>query len=66
MNRALQADWDALGPEAFEFEVLDTLAPPSRSDYDPSSDLRVLEDLWLAKLEPYDERGYNVKPKTTA
>jgi hypothetical protein len=42
-NRELQKDWVEFGPEAFEFEVLDTLKPPERPDYDPSGDLRVLE-----------------------
>src|SRR5262249_11927591 len=62
-NRTLQKDWNEFGPEAFEFHILDTLAPPDRSDYDPSDDLRVLEALWLEKLSPFDDRGYNAKPK---
>lgn len=65
-NRELQKDWAEFGPEAFEFEVLDTLAPPERPDYDPSNDLRALEELWLDKLSPFDERGYNARPKRTA
>jgi len=63
MNRALQKDWAELGADAFEFEVLDTLAPAERPGYDPSDDLKALEQLWLDKLSPYDERGYNARPK---
>lgn len=62
-NRALQRDWNELGAEAFEFEVLDTLTPSDAPDYDPSGDLRVLEDLWLEKLSPFDDRGYNTRRK---
>jgi hypothetical protein len=62
-NRALQKDWNELGAEAFEFEILDTLTPPDTPAYDPSGDLRVLEDLWLEKLSPFDERGYNTRRK---
>ena len=62
-NRALQKDWTELGAEAFEFEILDTLTPPDEPDYDPSGDLRVLEDLWLEKLSPFDDRGYNTRRK---
>jgi hypothetical protein len=62
-NRALQKDWDELGETAFEFRVLDTLEVPDRSDYDPSEDLRVLAQLWLEKLSPFEERGYNAVPK---
>jgi group I intron endonuclease len=65
-NRGLQKDWAEFGPEAFEFEVLDTLTPPERPDYDPKSDLRALEELWLDKLSPFDERGYNIAPKRPA
>jgi len=64
-NRALQDDWNRLGPEAFVFEILDTLSPSEQPDYDPSEDLRVLEELWLVKLSPFGERGYNVVPKAS-
>ena len=62
-NRGLQKDWNEMGAEAFEFEVVDTLEPPDREDYDPAPDLRTLERMWLEKLSPYDERGYNPRPK---
>jgi hypothetical protein len=62
-NRALQEDWNTLGPDKFEFEVLDTLKPPEHGDWDPSADLQVLEKLWLEKLTPFGERGYHVEPK---
>ncbi|MBI3785066.1 MAG: GIY-YIG nuclease family protein [Deltaproteobacteria bacterium] len=62
-NRALQSDWNELGAEAFEFEVLDTLKPIERPDYKPADDLRALEQLWLEKLSPFGERGYNPPPK---
>jgi hypothetical protein len=61
-NAALQRDWNALGADAFVFEVLDTLTPPDRSDYDPTDDLRVLEALWLERLQPFDDRGYTPRP----
>jgi hypothetical protein len=62
-NRALQQDWNELGAEAFELEILDTLPPSDRPAYDPADDLKALEELWLEKLMPYGERGYNDKPK---
>ena len=31
-SRELQADWSALGPDAFEFEVLDQLKPSDKPD----------------------------------
>ena len=63
-NRALQDDWNQFGPEAFAFEVVDTLkVPPDQPDYDPTDDLKVLEQLWLEKLSPFGERGYNARPR---
>ena len=58
-NAALQKDWNTLGPEAFAFEVLDTLSSRDDPGYDPAADLRELEALWMAKLSPFDQRGYN-------
>jgi len=49
-GRALQADWNEFGADAFAFEVLDTLQPPEDMSYDPSEDLRVLEALWRERL----------------
>ncbi len=62
-NRELMRDWNSLGADAFEFEVLDTLTPPEEGEYDPSDDLRTLEQLWLEKLSPYGDGGYNPLPK---
>ena len=62
-NATLQADWNALGPDAFVFEVLDTLEPPKdQPDYDPTDDLRVLEGMWLDRLQPFGEGGYMRRP----
>ncbi len=57
-DRALQQDWNESGPEAFEFETLDTLKPPEEPGHDPAADLRMLEQLWLEKLGRPGERGY--------
>jgi hypothetical protein len=58
-NRALQQDFNELGPEAFAFEILDTLKAKDEPGNDPAADLRVLEELWLEKLSPFDDRGYH-------
>ena len=57
-DKALQQDWNESGPEAFEFETLDTLKPPDEPGYDPAADLKLLEELWLEKLGRPGERGY--------
>jgi hypothetical protein len=63
-NKELEADWKHLGAAKFEFEVVEELVPRDDPNYDYKADLEVLEDLWLEKLEPYGERGYNEKKKT--
>ena len=63
-NRELQRDWNACGPDAFAFEVLDTLTPPDgQPEYDPAQDLRVLLALWLERLVPYGDAGYMRRPE---
>ena len=63
-NKSLQADWIELGEKAFEFETLEPVEPRDDSNYDYVSDITTLEDLWLEKLEPYGDAGYNEKKKT--
>ena len=49
-SKALQEEWNDLGPDAFEFEILDTLKPKSDPGYDPSNDLQELESMWRERL----------------
>jgi hypothetical protein len=62
-NRALQADWDELGADAFAFEVLEELEPPDAPGYDPTGDLQAMRELWIEQLQPFGERGYNRSPE---
>jgi len=65
-SKSLQKDWGELGETAFEFETLEPVEPRDDSNYDYLNDLATLEDLWLEKLKPYGDRGYNEKKKTRA
>jgi hypothetical protein len=65
-NPTLQKELSEYGTDAFEVEVLDTLEVPDQAGYDPSADLRTLEQMWLDKLSPFRNRGYNPEPKSTA
>jgi len=64
----LKDDWNRYGGEAFVFEVLDRIKPREEQMNDPSElaaykeEVETLLDLWLEKLQPYGEKGYN-KPK---
>lgn len=63
LSKTLQADWNELGVDKFAFEILEEVFPRENPDYDYKSDLEVLEDLWLEKLEPYADKGYNAPKK---
>jgi len=62
-NMALQEDWGKWGADQFAFEVLDNLVPMEVANCDYQADLTVLEELWLEKIQPYGERGYNDRKK---
>ena len=59
VNCELQKDYSQLGEAGFSFEVLDRLEPKDDPLWDCDGDLKTLEELWLERLEPYDEKGYN-------
>ncbi|HEV7475016.1 MAG TPA: GIY-YIG nuclease family protein [Pyrinomonadaceae bacterium] len=59
-NKTLQADWNQLGADAFAFEIVDELAPRADLKLDYRAELTSLEDLWLEKLQPFGDRGYNL------
>jgi hypothetical protein len=64
-DRELQKDWNELGSDAFEFEVLDRLEPKDEPDYDPTEDLRVLKEMWLQKLTGSGEPLYRESQRGT-
>ena len=61
-NRELQRDWNECGADTFVIEVLDTLESSEESQTSRLDELRILEQMWLERLEPYGERGYNRPP----
>ncbi len=63
INRSLQEDFTIKGEAGFDFEILDRLEPREDPLYDYSDDLIVLEQMWMEKLEPYDDKGYHKRPK---
>ena len=58
-NKRLQAEWNEFGGEKFDFEIVDQISQSEGAATDPRADLKLLEELWLEKLQPFDERGYN-------
>jgi group I intron endonuclease len=61
-NAALQNDWNQFGPDAFSFEILEIVRPSDEPGFCLEDELTLLEQIWLKKLQPFGERGYNQGP----
>jgi hypothetical protein len=59
-NRELQQDWNAFGPTAFTFEILQEVQVKDSPDFSLDDELTLLEEIWLERLEPFGDRGYNL------
>ncbi|WP_090118029.1 GIY-YIG nuclease family protein [Cohnella sp. OV330] len=61
----LKADWDRYGGKVFEFSELDRIKPKEETVTDRAElkkyqeEVDALAELWVEKLQPFGERGYN-------
>ena len=62
-NKELQKDWDELGPDHFAFEILEGVKRKDDPNFNLKDELTLLEMIWLEKLQPFGERGYNLNEK---
>ena len=58
-NEALQTDWNTYGPDKFVFEILEVVKEKDDPDFNLGDELTLLEQIWLEKLQPFGDRGYN-------
>lgn len=58
-NEALQNEWNQYGPDKFVFEILEVVKVKDDPDFNLRDELTLLEQIWLEKLQPFGERGYN-------
>ncbi|HEV7797586.1 MAG TPA: GIY-YIG nuclease family protein [Pyrinomonadaceae bacterium] len=65
-NKQLQADWNQLGSDNFAFEIVDELTPRPDLKLDYRAELASLEKLWLEKLQPFGDVGYNERKLSRA
>ncbi len=59
VNSELQKDYSQFGEENFVFEIVDLLEPNEDPTFDYRDDLKVFLEMWMEKLQPYGEVGYN-------
>ena len=62
-NKALQQDWNEYGEQKFVFEILETVTVKDDPNFNLSDELTLLEMIWLEKLQPFGEKGYNFDSK---
>ncbi|HUI09046.1 MAG TPA: GIY-YIG nuclease family protein [Bacteroidota bacterium] len=62
-NPALQKDWKEFGERAFKFEILETVKVKDDPHFNLEDELTLIEQIWIEKLEPFGERGYNTEAR---
>lgn len=62
-NKVLQQEWNEYGADKFIFEILETVKVKDDPNFNLSDELTLLEQIWLEKLQPFGERGYNTDTK---
>ncbi len=62
-NKALQKEWNEYGPDKFVFEILEVVQVKDDPNFTLEDELTLLEMIWLEKLQPFGERGYNTDNK---
>jgi len=62
-NKVLQQDWDELGSENFAFEILEEVKLKDDPNININDELTLLEMIWLEKLEPFGDKGYNLNAR---
>jgi hypothetical protein len=63
LNPALQKDWDELGSDKFLFEIVEQVQVKDDPNFNLKDELTLLEMIWLEKLQPFGERGYNLNER---
>ena len=58
-NKELLADWNEYGADKFVFEILEEVRVRDDPNFNLGDELTLLEMIWLEKLQPFGEKGYN-------
>ncbi len=62
-NEALQKEWNEFGAGQFEFAILETVRVKDDPHFNLEDELTLLEQIWIEKLQPFGEKGYNTERK---
>jgi group I intron endonuclease len=61
-NEALQKDWNAYGGDKFVFEILEVVKVKDDPNFNLEDEMTLIEQIWIEKLQPFGEGGYNTEP----
>ncbi len=62
-NEKLQQEWNEYGADQFVFEVLEEVKFKDDPEFNLNDELTLLEEIWLEKIQPFGDRGYNTDKK---
>lgn len=62
-NKELQKEWEEFGPDNFAFEILEEVKVQDSPNFNLDDELKLLEMIWIEKLQPFSERCYNLNER---
>lgn len=62
-NAELQKDWKEFGEENFKYEILSEIEQKEGDTTDYKKELKLLEQMYIAELQPFGDKGYHNPPK---
>lgn len=62
-NEMLQQEWNEFGAENFSFDILEVVQVKDDPNFNLSDELTLLEQIWIEKLQPFGNHGYNLNPR---
>jgi group I intron endonuclease len=62
-NEILQQEWNEFGADAFVFEILEVVKVTEDPNFNLKDELTLLEEIWIEKLQPFGDKGYNPDAK---
>ena len=62
-NKTLQQEYNTYGGDNFTFDILERVNITDNPHFNIEDELTLQEDIWLEKLQPFGDRGYNTDNK---
>jgi len=63
VNTTLQKEWNEVGQDNFRFEVLHEIEQKEGENINYEDELKTLKEMVIEDLRPFEEKGYNKRPK---